>query len=149
MNTKNLWMRLLMASTLLALLFTTACSIQSDFKGPAEEALTKQGDVIMTILQSGDFQAVKDVFSLEAQRALNIATGLVGDWVDLESLIMQYAPTISDWDFDSVHIFTEGGAIRGVLEGKVNYAEGKHGKVHMELELQNGSWKLHNFSLDQ
>jgi len=83
MNTKYLWMRLLMASTLLMLLFTTACSIQSDIKGPAEEALAEQGDVIMTILQAGDFQAVQDVLSLEAQQALNMATGLVGDWVDL------------------------------------------------------------------
>jgi len=138
-----------MASTLLALLFTTACSIQSDIKGPAEEALAEQGDVIMTILQTGDFQAVQDVLSLQAQRVLNIATGLVGDWVDLESLIIQYAPTINDWDFDSVHIFTKDGAIRGVREGKVDYADGKHGKVCMELEMQNGSWKLRNFSLDQ
>jgi len=62
---------------------------------------------------------------------------------------MQYAPTITDWDFDNVQILTEDGVIRGVLEGKVDYADGKHGKIHMELELQNGSWKLRNFSLDQ
>ncbi len=148
MITNNLWKRLLMASTLLVLLISTACSKQSDIMGPAEEALVEQGDVIMTILQAGDFQAVQDVLSYEAQRALNIATGLVGDWVDLESLIMQYAPSITGWNFDSARIFTKDRAIRGILEGRVEFVDGKSGKVHMELEQQNGTWKLCNFNFD-
>jgi len=149
MNTKYLWMRLLLVSTLLALLFTTACSMQSNINGPAEEALAEQGDVIMTILQAGDFQAVHDVMSLEAQRALDISTALVGNWVDLESLIMQNAPRITEWDFDSARIFTNNGAIRGILEGRVDYVDGKSSKLRMELEQQNGTWKVRNFSLDQ
>ena len=147
MNTKYMWMRLLLVSTLLALLFTNACSLQSDINGPAEEALAEQGDVIMTILQAGDFQAVRDVLSLEAQRALDISTSLVGSWVDLESLIMQNAPRITKWDFDNARIFTKHGAIRGILEGRAEYVDGKSSKLSMELEQQNGTWKLRNFSL--
>jgi hypothetical protein len=149
MNTHNLWIRLLVASTLLALLFTTACDKENAIKGPAEEALVEQGDVIMTILQAGDFQAVRDVMSPEAQRALNLGIELVGDWVDLENLIIQNAPRITEWDFDNARIFTKDGAIRGVLEGRVEYVDGKSSELRMELEQQNGTWKLCNFNLDQ
>jgi hypothetical protein len=149
MNIDNLCKRLELVSTLLVLLFTTSCSIQSDIMGPAEEALVEQGDVIMTILQAGDFQAVRDVMSIEAQRALDISTALVGDWVDLESLIMQNAPRITEWDFNSAQIFTKDGAIRGILEGRVDYIDGKSSKVRMELEQQNSTWKLCNFSLEE
>ena len=149
MNIKNLLMRLLMASTLLVLLFTTACGIERAIDGPAEEALAEQGDVIMTILQAGDFQGVRDVMSLEVQRALNLGTELVGEWVDLEDLIMQKAPRITEWEFDDARIFTKNGAIRGILEGKVEYVDGKSSEFLMELEQQNGTWKLRNFSLDQ
>lgn len=149
MNTNNLWKRLLMASTLLALLFTTACSIQSDINGPGEEALVEQGDVIMTILQAADFQAVRDVMSIEAQRVLDVSTALVGNWVDLESLIMQNAPRITEWDFNSARIFTKDGAVRGILEGRVEFVDGKSSTVHMELEQQNSTWKLCGFSFDE
>ena len=142
-------MKLLMASILLALLCTTACSEHTAINGPAEEALVEQGDVIMTILQAGDFQAVRGVMSREAQRALDISTALVGNWVDLESLIMQNAPRITGWDFDNARIFTNDGATKGVLEGTVDYVDGKPSELRMELEQQNGAWKLCNFSLDQ
>jgi hypothetical protein len=148
MNIKFLLMRLLMVSMLLVLLLTTACGKEKAIEGPAEEALADQGDVIMTILQAGDFQAIRDVMSLEAQRALNLGTELVGEWVDLEGLIIQNAPRITEWDFNSAHIFTENGAIRGVLEGRVDYADGKSSELHMELEQQNGTWKLRNISMD-
>jgi hypothetical protein len=149
MNTNKLLMKLLMASTLLALLFTTACGLEIAIKGPSEQALVKQGDVIMTVLKTGDFQAVHEVLSLEADRALNIAIGIVGNVVDLESEIMQNAPAIDTWKFDRAYLFTKNGSIRGILEGRVDYVGGRSGKVRLELEMQDGTWKLRSFSLEQ
>ena len=47
MNTNKIWIRLLMASVLLALLSTTACGMEiakvNAIEGPAEQALAEQG----------------------------------------------------------------------------------------------------------
>ena len=150
MNTNKLWTKLLMAGTLLALLFTAACGIENAIKGSAEEALAEQGDVVMTVLKDGDLQALRDLLSREAQQMLDNATYRVRvSGVDLETLIEQNAPKIATWTFDRARIFTKDGAIRGKLDGKVEYADGKSGTVRMELEQQDGTWKLHSFSLEQ
>ena len=51
MNTHMLWKNFLMASTLLALLFTTGCGMDKDIEGPAEQALVEQGNAFMTCLK--------------------------------------------------------------------------------------------------
>ena len=77
MNTNKIWMRSLMASVLLALLFTTACGMEiamvNAIEGPAEQALAEQGDAYMNCLKEGDFQAVYEMMSLESQRVLETA----------------------------------------------------------------------------
>jgi hypothetical protein len=154
MNTNKLWTKFLMAGTLLALLFTAGCGLEYDIKGPAERALaeqtlTEQGSVVMTVLQGGDFQAVHEVLSSEAQQALDNATRMVGGWVDLEGLIMQQAPALAAWKFEDARVFTKNGTIRGNLDGRVEYVDGKSGKVQLELEQEEGTWKLRSFSLEQ
>ena len=149
MNTNKFLMKLLIASTLLALLFSAACSADNDIKGHDEEALAEQGDVVMTVLKDGDLQAVRDLLSREAQQMLDKATHMAGRVVDVESIIEQNKPEIATWTFDRARIFTKDGAIRGELDGKVEYDDGKSGKVRMELELQDGTWKLCGWTLDQ
>ena len=149
MNTKIFLMKLLMASTLLALLFTTACGVENAIKGPAEEALVEQGDAIMNVLQAGDLQAVRGVLSRKTLQMLDTATYLVSGVVDLERLIEQNAPAIATWKFDQARIFTKHGAIRGNLEGRVDYVDGTSGKVNIELEQQDGTWKLCGWTFNQ
>lgn len=149
MNINTLWMRLLMASTLLVLLFTAACGTEGAIKGAAEEALVEQGDVVMNVLKAGDLQAVRNVLSRETQQMLDKATYLVSGVIDLESLIKQNAPQIATWKFNQARIITKDGAIRGKLDGRVDYVGGKSGDVHLELEQQDGTWKLCGWSLEQ
>jgi hypothetical protein len=149
MNTNKLWTKLLMAGTLLALLLTASCGMENAIKGPAEEDLAEQGDVVMTVLKDGDLQAVRDLLSREAQQMLDKATHMAGRVVDVESIIEQNKPEIATWTFDRARIFTKDGAIRGKLDGKVEYADGKSGTVRMELEQQDGTWKLCGWTLEQ
>jgi hypothetical protein len=142
MNTNKFLMKLLMASALLALLFTAACSRENAIKGSAEEALVERGDAIMAVLQTGDLQAVRGMLSRETLQMLDMATYLASGVVDLERLIEQNAPTVASWEFNRATIFTRGGAIRGKLIGQVEYLDGKSGKLNMELEQQDGTWKL-------
>ena len=149
MNTNKFMMKLLMASMLLALLFTAACSRENAIKGSAEEALVERGDAIMAVLQIGDLQAVREVLSRKTLQMLDTATYLASGVVDLERLIEQNAPTIATWKFDRARIFTKHGAIRGNLEGRVDYVDGTSGKVNIELEQQDGTWKLCGWTFDQ
>jgi hypothetical protein len=143
MNTNKIWMRLLMASTLLALLFTTACGMEKAIKGPAEQALAEQGDALMTCLKAGDFQAVYEMMSSDAQRDLDMAIGLAGSLVDVESIVKDVGSQIVKWTFEKASIV---GASRGTLIGKVVYLDGKSGKVRLELEKQDGTWKVESFN---
>jgi len=149
MYANKLFTKLLMAVALLALLFTAACDKQNAIKGPAEQALVEQGDEIMTVLKDGDLHAVRDVLSREAQQLLDKGFRIARGVVDVERLIKQNTPKIASWKFEQARIFTKDGAIRGKLDGKVDYADGKSGKVHMELEQQDGTWKLCGWSLEQ
>ena len=150
MNTNKILMRLLMASTLLALFFTVACGMRNTIMGPAEQALVEQGNAIMTCLQDGEFQAVYDMMSFEAQRIWDKAINIqwVGSTAYLENLVMQDASSIAAWNFESARVFSESGAIRGDLHGRVDYVDGESGEMHLELEQENSTWKLRSFSLE-
>ena len=148
MNTNKIWTRLLMASALLALLLTTACSQEKTIKDPAEQALSEQGSIILSVLHGGDSQAVHGIMSIEAQAAMDKANRLAGGWVDVEEVIMQAAASLAGWKFEDARIFVKGGSIRGTLDGTVKYINGKPGKVHMELEQEAGAWKLRNINLE-
>jgi hypothetical protein len=147
MNTNKLWMKLLMASAMLSLLLTAACDWKNAINSPDGEDLMEQGDVIMTVLKAGDLQVVRDLLSRDVQEMYDNATYLASGVLDLESLIEQNAPEIATWKFDRARIFTKDGAIRGKLDGRVEYADGKSGKVSMELEQQDGTWKLCGWTL--
>lgn len=149
MNTNKYWKRLLMAGMLLGLLMTAACGMKEAIKGPEEQALAAQGDVVMATLKDGDFQAVQGLMSPEVQKMLDSATSMVSSWVDLESLIMQNAPAIATWKFDQARIYTRDGALIGKLDGTVAYADGKASELSLELEKDQDAWKLRSFSLEK
>jgi hypothetical protein len=146
MNANKFFKKLLMASMLLGLLFTAACGIEPLFvdaiKGSAEKALVERGDEIMIVLQTGDLQAVRGELSRGTQQLLDKATYLASGVVDVESLIEQISSSVASWEFNRATIFTKGGALRGKLIGQVEYLDGKSGKLNMELEQQDGTWKL-------
>ena len=149
MNTNKLWMKFLMACTLLALLFTAGCGMEHDINGPAEQALVEQGDAFMTNMKDGDFQATYDMMSAGAQRVLDTPLRVARSVVDLDSIIKSVGSTIATWTFDDARAFTKGGVARGILEGRVEYVDGTSGKVRLEFEQQDGAWKLHSSSVEQ
>jgi hypothetical protein len=150
MYTNKLWMKLLVAGTMLVLLFTAACAKEGAIKNPAaEQALAEQGDAFMTSLKDGDFLAVYDLMSLEAQKDLDKAKKMAGSWVSLDSVLNQIGLKIAGWEFDKARVFTKNGVVMGTLDGRVEYADGKSGEVHLELEQQDGIWKIRSSSLTQ
>ena len=149
MNTNKIWMRLLMAGTLLVLLFTTACGMEKAINGPAEQALAEQGDALMTCLKAGDFQAVYEMMSSDAQRDLDMAISSAGSVVDVKSIIKDVGSQIARWNFEKARIVTINGTSRGTLIGKVVYLNGKSGKVRLEFEEQGGTWKVEGSSFIQ
>ena len=52
MNTNKLWMKLLMAATLLALLLATACAGKNEIRSTDGQALVEQGNAYMTCLKA-------------------------------------------------------------------------------------------------
>jgi len=149
MNTNKIWMRLLMASTLLALLFTTACGMEKAIKGPAEQALAEQGDAFMTSLKAGDFQAVYEMMSPYAQRDLDMALSSVGSLVDVKGIIKDVGSQIARWTFEKARVVTINGTSKGTLTGKVVYIDGSSGRVRLEFEEQDGAWKMHSSNFKQ
>jgi len=147
MNTNKIWTKFLMAGILLGLLFTTACGWEINIKSPEEQALAEHGDAIMTVLQAGDLQAIDEVLSLEAQQMLDKAMNLAGGVVNVEKLVEENAPEIATWEFDRARIFTKDGALRGKLDGRVEFVDGKSCEMHLELEQQDGTWKLCGWTL--
>jgi len=146
MNTNKIWMRLLMAGTLLALLFTTACGMEdvmvNAIEGPAEQALAEQGDAYMNFLKAGDFQAVYEMMSLESQQVLDKPLRIARSVVDLDSIIKSAGSVMAAWKFDGARIFTKNGVIRGTLKGRVEYVDGTSGKVTLGFEVQDDAWKV-------
>jgi hypothetical protein len=146
MNTNKIWMRLLMAGTLLALLFTTACGMENvmvnAIEGPAEQALAEQGDAYMTRLKDGDFQVIYEMMDSDAQRDLDKSISMAGRFVDVKSIIESVGSEITAWKFDGARIFTKNGVIRGTLKGRVEYVDGTSGKVTLGFEVQDGAWKV-------
>lgn len=147
MSTNKFWMRLLMASMLLALLLTTACGRETAIKGPAEQALAEQGDAFMTCLKAGDFEGVYGMMSSDAQRDLDMAISSVGSVVDLKDIIKDVGSQIVRWTFEKADIATINGTSRATLTGKVVYINLTSGKVRLEFEEQDGTWKLESTNI--
>ena len=130
------WMRFLIVSALLALLFASGCGAVD-----AGKDLADQGNAFMTALKEGNFQAAYDQMTPELQQE-------IGGVADLQSMIVDNAATPSDWSFSGVNMSTEEGVNTGTLDGSVDYADGKTGTVNLEYVQQDGAWKMLSFSLN-
>ena len=142
MNTNKLWKRLLMASTLLALLFTAACAGKNEIQSTDGQALVEQGNAYMTCLKAYDLGCAYALMSPFAQRLEDMAASLAEGVVDLETVLKTYGPRISEWTFDRAEFSTRDGKTIGSLEGKVQYADGKRGTVSLDFERSDGTWKV-------
>ena len=142
MNTNKLWKRLLMASTLLALLFTAACAGKNEIQSTDGQALVEQGNAYMTCLKDSDLGCAYALMSPFAQRLEDMAASLAEGVVDLETVLKTYGPRISEWTFDRAEFSTRDGRTIGSLEGKVQYADGKRGTVSLDFERSDGAWKV-------
>jgi len=89
------------------------------------------------------------MLSTEAQPVLDKALLRVGSLANLQSLIMQNASAIAVWNIENARVFTKDGAIRGALDGRVDYTDGKPSKVRLEFEQQDKTWKVRSFNLGQ
>lgn len=142
MNTNKLWKRLLMASTLLALLFTAACAGKNEIQSAEGQALVEQGNAYMTCLKAYDLGCAYALMSPFAQRLEDMAASLAEGVVDLETVLKTYGPRISEWTFDRAEFSTRDGKTIGSLEGKVLYADGERGTVSLDFEKSDGTWKV-------
>lgn len=148
MKTNNLCSKFLLASLLLALVFTNACGVRFEINEPTGQALLDQGNALMNNLKDKDFHASYDMMSTESRRAFDIANVLVAGIVDLKEEIMQSVYGINEWKFDSTQIYTEHGKKLAVLEGWIRNLDGKKSILHLEFELQDGIWKVRNFNMN-
>jgi hypothetical protein len=142
MNTNKFLMKLWMASMLLALLFTTACAGKNEIQSTDGQALVKQGNDYMTCLKDSDFWCAYALMSPFAQRLEDMAASLAESVVDMDTVLKTYGPRISEWTFDRARFSTRDGKTIGSLEGKVQYADGKRGKVSLDFERSDGTWKV-------
>ena len=142
MNTNKLWKRLLMASTLLALLFTAACSGKNEIQSTDGQALVEQGNAYMTCLKDSDWRCAYALMSPFAQRLEDMAASLAEGIVDLDTVLKTYGPKVSEWTFDRAQFSTRDGKTIGSLEGEVQYADGKRGTVSLDFERSDGTWKV-------
>ncbi len=142
MNTNKLWKRLLMASTLLALLFTAACAGKNEIQSTEGQDLVKQGNAYMTCLKASDLGCAYALMSRFAQGEMDKAERVTQGIVDLESVLRTYGPRVSEWTFDRAEFSSRDGRTVGSLEGKVQYADGQRGTVSMDFERSDGTWKV-------
>ena len=142
MNTNKLWKRLLMASTLLALLFTAACAGKNEIQSAEAQELVEQGNAYMTCLKDSDWRCAYALMSPFAQRLEDMAASLAEGIVDLDTVLKTYGPKVSEWTFDRAQFSTRDGKTIGSLEGEVQYADGKRGTVSLDFERSDGAWKV-------
>jgi opacity protein-like surface antigen len=142
MYINKLLKKLLMAATLLALLFSAACASKNEIQSTDGQALIKQGNAYMTCLKEGDWECAYELMSPFAQHELDDAESIAGGVVNLDTVIKKYAPKISEWAFDRAQFSTRDGTTIGYLEGKVEYVDGKRGNVSLEFEQDGETWKV-------
>ena len=140
-------MQFLTVSMLMVLLFAAGCGVENTIKSPAGMALAESGNALMTYLKDIDYDAVYDMLTPSSQQLLDWAEKMASGIVDVERLIRENAPIVVKWSFDSAKIFTENGSTKGILDGVVDYLGGKRGKVHLEFEQLNGTWKVRGWTL--
>ena len=142
MNTDKLRMKLLMAATLMTLLLAAACAGKNEIQSTDGQALVEQGNAYMTCLKAYDLGCAYALMSPFAQRLEDMAASLAEGIVDLETVLKTYGPRVSEWTFDRAQFSTRDGKTIGSLEGKVEYMDGKRGKVSLDFERSDGTWKV-------
>jgi hypothetical protein len=142
MNTNKLLQKLLMAVTLLALLFSTACTGKNEIQSTDGQALVEQGNAYMTCLKDNDWRCAYALMSPFAQRLEDMAADLAEGVIDMDTVLKTYGPRISEWTFDRAQFVIRGGRTIGLLRGQVKYADGKRGKVSLDFEISDGTWKV-------
>ena len=142
MNTNKLMKKLLIVATLLALLFSAACAGKNEIQSTDGQALVVQGNAYMTCLKDSDYGCAYALMSPFAQRLEDMAAELAEGVVDLDTVLKTYGPKVSEWTFDQAQFSTRNGKTIGSLEGKVEYADGKRGKVSLDFERSDGIWKV-------
>jgi len=146
MNTNKLMNKLLMAATLLALLLSAACAGKNEIQSAEGQALVEQGEAYMTRMKESDFNCAYALISPSEQKQVDQAVKLASEVVDLESLFESLFKTsglaIAGWTFDRAQFSTRDGKTIGSLEGKVEFADGKRGKVSLDFERSDGIWKV-------
>ena len=142
MDADKLWMKLLMAATLLTLLLATACAGKNEIGSAEGQELVEQGNAYMTCLKAYDLGCAYALMSPFAQGWMDEAERVTQDIVDLESVLRTYGPKVSEWTFDRAQFSTRDGKTIGFLEGKVEYVDGKRGNVSLEFEQDGETWKV-------
>jgi len=148
MNTDKLWIKLLMAATLMTLLLATACAGKNEIGSAEGQELVEQGNAYMTCLKAYDLGCEYELMSPVAQGWMDVAERATQGVLDLESVLRTYGPKISEWTFDRAQFSTRDGRTIGSLEGKVQYVDGKRGKVSLEFERSDGAWKVRASDLE-
>ena len=149
MNAKKVWVRLLVAVMLLALMFATACETKSAINDADRQALMEQADTFMTYFQGGDYQAMYGMMTTESQRLLDNAKEMAGGYVNVEAIIADVTSAIVKWDFEKARITTEIGLCKTIMVGAVEFNDGTVGKVRLGFRQQDGTWKVCNSSLEK
>lgn len=142
MNTIKLLKKLLMAVTLLALLFSTACAGKNEIQSTDGQALVEQGNAYMTCLKDNDWRCAYALMSPFAQRLEDVAADLAEGVIDMDTVLKTYGPRISEWTFDRAQFVIRDGRTIGLLRGQVEYADGKRGQVNLDFEISDGTWKV-------
>jgi len=147
MYINKLLKKLLMAATLLALLFSAACASKNEIQSTDGQDLIQQGNAYMICLKKLDWECAYELMSPISQQMLDDAERMAGGVVNLDSVIKTYAPKISKWTFDRAQFSTRDGTTIGLLKGQVEYADGDHGKMSLEFEQDGETWKVRSTNL--
>ncbi len=149
MNTKMILKRFLMVMMLLALLAATACSTKSNITDADQQALRDQADAFMTAFQDGDYQAIYDMMTTDAQKDLDKAKELGGGFINVEDVIIGVTSSIAKWDFDNAKITPGKHPGQGTITITVEYLDGTSGTVRLGFNKLGGVWKVSSSSLEK
>ena len=149
MNTNMILKRFLMAAMLLALLAAAACSAKSNISDTDRQALREQANAFMTEFQDTDYQAIYDMMTSEAQKALDTAKGLGGGLVNVEDVITGVTSTIAKWDCDNAKITPGKHSGQGTITITVEYLDGTSGTVRLGYNKLGGIWKVSSSSVEK
>ena len=149
MNAIRFLIRVLVSMMIMALLVATACSMKSNISETDRQALIEQADAFMTEFQDGDYQAMYDMMTTDAQKDLDKAQELGGGFINVEDVITGVTSTIAKWDFDNAKITPGKHPGQGQITITVEYLDGTSGTVRLGFNKLGGVWKVSSSSLEK